>query len=100
MVGSHHLLKEAFCRRNVTRCTQHKLYRVAFFIDRAIEVLPLRSYLDVRLIYPVGSTRQLQVGADSLADFRSRSVNPSPDGRVVYGQPALAHQFFKVTIRK
>ncbi len=50
VVGSHHLLEEAFYCGNITLCREQELYSVTFFIQRTIEILPLFTDFDVGLI--------------------------------------------------
>ena len=69
MIGSHHLLKEAFCRRNVDFSRKHKLYRIASKLHSAIEIFTARSYLDERLVHSIGSASQFQMCADSLVNL-------------------------------
>ncbi len=50
VVSSHQLLKEPFCRGNVTFVTQHKFDGVASGVDGAVEVFPLGAHLHVGLV--------------------------------------------------
>lgn len=50
MVGSHHFLKEAFCRTNITLGTEHELNGLSVFVHRAIKILTLLTDLDIGLI--------------------------------------------------
>ncbi len=54
MISPHHLLKESFCRGNVAFCREHELDRVAFFIQGAIEILPLLADLHLCFVNAVG----------------------------------------------
>jgi hypothetical protein len=56
VVGPHQLLKEAFCRGNITFRAEHELYGAARSVNRPVEVLPLSAHLHVRLVNTVGGT--------------------------------------------
>ena len=61
VIGSHHLLEEAFCRRNIAFGTEHKLDSLTFFIHCSIEIFALLPNLDVGLINTIGRATHLQV---------------------------------------
>ena len=50
VVSSHHLLKEAFYGRNIAFSRKHKLNRIPFFIQGAVQIFPLLADFDVGLI--------------------------------------------------
>ncbi len=62
MVSSHHPLKEAFWRGNITFSREHKLNRLTILIYGALQILPLLAGLHIRLVDAVGSPGQLQCG--------------------------------------
>ncbi len=59
MIGSHYFLEEPFRRANITLGAQHEINRLAFFIQRAVQILPLLTDLDVGLVNTVGGAAQL-----------------------------------------
>ncbi len=85
VIGPHHLLKEAFDGGNIA-LRYSRMNSIVFLLSRArVLAFPLLSDFNVRLVYRVGSARQLQMWADSLIDLWGVSLDES--GRSSYGLP-------------
>ncbi len=74
MLGSHHLLKEPFCRGNIALRAEHELDGLPFFVHGAIQVLTCLPDFVVSLIDAVRGAAQLEMLTNAFIDFRSRGV--------------------------
>src|SRR5215207_7929803 len=76
------------------------MYGIAYLIDGAVEVLPLRAHLHVSLVNAVGGARELQMRPHPLVDLRRGALHPSLDGCMIYGKATLPHHLLEVAVRE
>ena len=68
------------------------------FLSRArVLVLPLLPDFDIRLVDAVGGDCEHEVWAHPFIDFWCVSLDPSPDGRMVYRKAAFTHHLLQVS---
>src|SRR5690349_23613805 len=78
--------------------TQEKLQRVAFRIDRAVEIHPGFFDVDGRLIDSPRIIAGFQVRPATFFQFWSISLDPAIHGRVIDAESTLSHHLFEVAI--
>ena len=95
MVSPQHLLKEACRCGDVAFSREDELNSGSFFIDGAVEMLPLLADLHLYLIYSERGAAHLQVRTDSLVDLWHAPLNPPEHSSMVHREAALTHHLFK-----
>ena len=75
------------------------MYRLAFLVHRAAEILECLTYLDVGLVDTEGRAAHLQMRSDAFIDSRGVPLGPAKHSRVIHLEPALTHHLFYVAIR-
>jgi len=96
----HHLLKEPFCRGNITLRAEHEFNGVAFFVHGAGKIFTRLTDFDVSLVHPIGRAAHLQMLTYSLIDLRGVPLDPTKDGRVIHVESTFTHHLFDIAVRE
>ena len=77
VIGPYQLLKEAFCRGNITLRAEHKLDGLSVGVNRPVEILPFCAGLHIRLIEAIRGPAHFQIRAHPLVDFWRVTLYPT-----------------------
>ena len=94
------LAEQAFGRYGIPQCRQQEVYRSTGGIDGPIEVTPTALDSNICLINSPGSVGRLKMTPQSLFQFGTVSLHPTPDRRVIRLKTALGEQFFDIAERE
>src|ERR1017187_7590691 len=97
-IRGERLAKERLCRGNATVTAKQKVDRLSLLVDRSIEVMPLASNGNVRLVCAPGSTDGSRESIPALLIFWHVPRCPAQDCAVGYYDPALRHHCNEVAI--
>ena len=86
--------KEALGCSSAAGLIQEKIERLASRVSGSIQIHPLASDFDIRLIDPPGIVSLFQVRATASVYFRSVSLDPAVDGGVIQRQTPFRHRLF------
>jgi hypothetical protein len=100
VIGSHHLLKETFRCGNIAFRAEHEFDGWPFFVNCTVQIFTGLPDFDVGLVNPEGRTAHLQMLTHAFVDRRRITLDPTKDGRVIHGEPALAHHFLNIAVGK
>lgn len=92
------LAQERLCRRNATVAAKEKVHRPSPLADRSIEVMPIASNGNLRLVGAPGSTDGSRESVPAPLIFRHVPGHPSQDCAVGYHDPAFRHHSNEVAI--
>ena len=93
-----HFAEESFGRLRVSLRAEHEIDCLSGRIDRAVKIFPRAFHFDIGFIDAVGVIRRSQVRTTPFLQFRSISLDPSVDRRLIDCEVALLHHFFEVAI--
>src|SRR5215831_8682071 len=94
------LAEQAFGRRRIAQRRQQKVDGGARGIDGPIKVTPTALHANIGLIDPPGFAGRLEMTAQPLFQFRTVTLNPAPDRRVIRLETALGEQLFDIAERE
>src|SRR5271156_3908014 len=94
------LAEQSFGRSGIAQRRQQEVDGGAGGIDGPVEVTPTALDSNIRLIDPPGFVGRLEVTAQSLFEFGTVTLNPTPDRRVIRRQTALGEQLFDIAQRQ
>src|ERR1017187_1062342 len=99
-VRRERLAKECWCGRNSTVAAEQAIDGLALLVDRAVEVVPLRSDRDVRLIDSPRRASGSRESVPALLELRNVTSDPPKDRRMRDFDAALGHHLHKISIRQ
>jgi hypothetical protein len=94
------LAEQALRRRRIAQRRQEEVDGRPGGIDGPIKVTPAALHANIGLIDPPGFVGRLELPAPPLFQFRTVTLHPTPDRRVIRRQPTLGEQLFDVTQRE
>src|SRR5512132_1355535 len=90
--------KEALGGLGVAPVGEVEVERRAFFVDRAVEILPPPLHSHVGLIDPPGERQPAAVPSRTLFQLRRIALRPAVQRRVVDGDAPLVHHFLELAV--
>ena len=94
------LAEQAFGRRGVAQRRQQEVRGGTYGINGPIEATPTPLDPNIRFIDPPGLVGRLELTAQPLFQFRTVTLNPTPDRRAIRLKPALGEQLFHIAQRR
>src|SRR6202166_803767 len=94
------LAEQAFGRRGIAQRRQQEVDSGTGGIDGPIEVTPTALDSNICLIDTPGFVGRLELPAQSLFQFGTVTLHPTPDRRVIRRQTALGEQLFDIAQRE
>jgi len=85
--GSHHLLKEAFCRVKITFSREQELDCLIVRIDRIGKDASTHADLHIGFFDAVLDANELQMLAHPLIDLLGIALHPAEHSCAIYGVP-------------
>src|SRR6202158_3990873 len=92
--------QQAFGRRGIAQRRQQEVDGGTRGIDGPIQVTPTALYSNIGFIDTPGFVGRLEMTAQPLFQFRTVTLNPTPDRRVICLQTALGEQLFDIAQRQ
>jgi hypothetical protein len=98
--SAERLAEQSFGRRSIAQRRQQEVDSGTGGIDGAVEVTPTALDSNIGLIDPPGFVGWLEMTAQSLFQFGTVSLHPTPDRRVIRRHTALREQLFDIAQRE
>jgi len=94
------LAEQPLGRRGIAQRREQEVDSGTGGIDGPVEVTPTALHSNIRLINAPGFVGRLKMTPQSLFQFGTVSLHPTPDRRVIRLQTALGEQFFNIAQRE
>src|SRR5271169_2723049 len=94
------LAEQAFGRRSIAQRRQQEVDSGTSGIDGPVKVTPAALHSNIRLVNTPGFVGRFEMTTQPLFQFRTLTLHPTPDRRVIRLKTALDEQLFDIAERE